>query len=176
MFAEYFGNYWTVILAGAIVAVSCVLMAMSFVVLTVKNKLVSMLISENPILIYIKENGLLDDTIDIVKNVLKNDAIKQYISSAKLVFDQEKFVSCWNVIKDDLSQMTVAQLEDMDYIFSLVKKSKILPVILEHVTIRNLKKLFNLAKTIPLGEIIKEISAISAPQQQLQLDAIGANA
>ena len=166
LLANYFGQYWTLVIAGLIVAVSCVLMAASFVVKTIKDRLVSMLIVDNPVLLYVKENGLFDDEVDLFRAILKNPKVKAYLADAKLVLDESKLMSCWYAVKDDIQNMTVGQMEDMSFIFHLLKKSKIINELLEQIRISKLVKLLKLFKNMPVGEILKEVKEQYIPQTQ----------
>ena len=162
LLADFFGKYWTLIVVAIIVGISCVLMAYSLVVYTIKDWLISMLIRKNPIIKFIKENGLLDTEIALIDTILSNENIKQFISKTKLVLDQSKLTDCWLAIKDDVKNMTVAQLEDLVYIMKLVKKSNIITVLLSQVKILELKKYVNLLKSLPYNDIIDQLKTCYA--------------
>lgn len=166
MLANFFGQYWTLVVVAIIIGVSCFLMAASFVAKTIKDRLISRLIAENPILVYIKENGLFDDEVELFQSLMQNAKVRQYLSEAKIVLDEAKLFSCWDAVKDDIKNMTIGQMEDISYIFHLIRKSKILNVILEQIKITQLKKLIKLLRNLPVGEILKEIKeqyGISTP-------------
>lgn len=164
LLADYFGRYWTLMIAVIIVGLSCILMAVSFVVLSIKNKLVSNIITKNPLVIFIKENKIFDREYELFRSLLKNSKVQTMLSNAKIVFDESKILSCWDAVKDDISKMTVAQLEDFGFIFKLIKKSRIMTVLIKQIKIAKLKKIFVFFKSIPFAEILRELKTKHLPK------------
>lgn len=155
--ANFFGKYWTLLVVVAIVDVSIVLMAASLVVLTIKDWLISKLIVNNPILVFIKEQGLFDNGIAILKTIFENEKIKSYVVKTKTVLDEAKILACYDAVKDDIKNMTVGQLEDITYIMKLLIKSDIINVLLKQFKIIELKKYVDLVKQLPYNDILNEL-------------------
>lgn len=155
--ANFFGKYWTLLVVVAIVDVSIVLMAASLVVLTIKDWLISKLIVNNPILVFIKEQGLFDNGIAILKTIFENEKIKSYVVKTKTVLDEAKILACYDAVKDDIKNMTVGQLEDITYIMKLLRKSDIINVLLKQFKIIELKKYVDLVKQLPYNDILSEL-------------------
>ena len=159
LLADFFGKYWTLMVVGIIVYLSMILMAVSLVVLTVKDWLLSRLIFQNPIIKFIKEQKLFDNEIEIFKTILRNQKVKDFLKQNKHIFDQTKLIMCWNFVKDDIKNMTVGQLEDLSYIMKLVRKSEIINYVLREVNIIYLLMFIKLLKQLPYQEIINELTA-----------------
>ena len=169
LIADFFGSFWTLLVVIAIVAVSVVVMAASLVVLTIKDWLISKLLTKSPILIFLKEKGFFDNEIDLIKTILKNEKIKEFLTKTKGVLNETKITACWYAVKDDIKNMTVSQLEDFSYIIKLIRKSDIINLILKQVKITQLKKFVDLLSELPYNEIIEElkqnyVSQVLVPQ------------
>ena len=166
--ADFFGRYWTLLIVVAIVWVSIIVMAVSLVVRTIKDWLISKLIANNPILLFIKQNGLFDNEIELIKSIFKNEKVKEYIAKTKLIIHETDIITCWYAVKDDVVNMTVGQLEDWSYIIKLVIKSDIINVVLKQVNIIQLKKFINLVSELPYNEILDQFKLQYCPNLATQ--------
>lgn len=175
LFSDIFGKYFVYVILFVIVGFSTMLMALSFVFMILKNQLVSKIIKESEIFIYLKEQDLVGKFINsvFIQKMLKNENILKYFNETKLLINEANFAKCYNAISVELSTLTVEQLGDASYMFSLLNKSEIISTVFKQIKFRKIIALYRNITSIPVKdfiEVFKECATELQPVPTLALE------
>lgn len=151
LFSTWFGPYFVYVLVAAILTMSAIMFCVSLAVYYAKNILVSKILAQSWLIKYIKEKNLFDYVIksEFIQAIMQNQNISDFVQSVAKLIDVQTFKQCYLSVEQDLKQLTVGQLEDLYYMFNLIKKSNVIAQVLKTVKFKNLKQFVNLMKSAP---------------------------